>query len=61
VGEHPHKIRVREGWDGRFAEGKHRKGIIFDMSTNKISNLKEKERNLRNRKTAKKMLKMNVK
>jgi hypothetical protein len=38
VGEHSHRgVGVGE-WDRRFSEGKPRKGILFKLQINKISN-----------------------
>jgi hypothetical protein len=31
VGEHPHRITGKEGWDKGFAKGKQERGITFEM------------------------------
>ena len=38
LGEHPHRIRVREGWDMGVVDGKHGMEITFEMQISKVSN-----------------------
>jgi hypothetical protein len=37
VGEHPHRGKGEEGWDGEFEEEKLGRGKAFEMQINKIT------------------------